>query len=219
MKTVIVIPAYNEARHIAMTLRSLHDAGYDDLVVVDDGSTDDTADTAAHDAVVLRHSINRGMGAALSTGTVWAVANGADCVVHFDADGQHRADEVGRVTAPIIANEADIALGSRYLKASQTPWTKKYLLHRPALLLQTILTGMRLTDVHNGFRAMNRTAAKKIRIRQDRMAHASEVINEIKQHRLRYVEVPVTIAYQEYGQGFASGIKIYWDLIKKIVLK
>lgn len=219
MKISIVIPAYNESKRIATTLRSLRDAGYDNLIVVDDGSSDDTASQAAQYAVVLHHSINRGMGAALATGIAWAVADGADCVVHFDADGQHRADEIAKVIAPIVADAADIVLGSRYLKTSQTPWTKKFFLHKPALILQTFLTGMHLTDVHNGFRALNRTAVEKIHIRQDRMAHASEIINEIKRHRLRYAEVPVTIAYQEYGQGFASGMKIYWDLIRKKILK
>ncbi|MBI4090630.1 MAG: glycosyltransferase family 2 protein [Candidatus Komeilibacteria bacterium] len=219
MKTVIVIPAHNEARNIEATLRSLRKAGYAHIVVIDDGSEDATSLTARRSAIVLHHAINRGMGAALETGTAWALAHGAECIVHFDADGQHRADEVSRVIAPILAHKADVVLGSRYLQPSQTPWTKKYLLHMPALALQTILTGMHLTDVHNGFRALSRRAAQLIRIRQDRMAHASEIISEIQHHRLRYVEVPVTIAYHEYGQGFAAGLKIYGDLILKKILK
>src|SRR3989344_844437 len=213
MKICIVIPAYNEEQHIASTLKAVQNAGYENIVVVDDGSIDTTSDRARHYATTVRHLINRGMGASLVTGTKWALRNGADCIVHFDADGQHRANEIHRLIDPIAQDRADIVLGSRYLSASKTPFVKKYFIHKPERIVQNFTTGLRLTDVHNGFRALNRHAAEVIDLQQDRMAHASEVVSEIQRNRLRFMEVPVTISYHEFGQGFFGGLKIYWDLI------
>lgn len=219
MKTAIVIPAFNEALLLRKTLTNVRASGFDWIIVVDDGSTDDTARIGAEMATVVRHPINRGMGAALVSGTQHALRNGADCIVHFDADGQHTASEIERLVAPIRNGKADIVLGSRYLQPNKLPFTKKYLIHRPALLFQNLLTGLKLTDVHNGFRAMNRTAAEQIIITQDRMAHASEIVSEVARNRLRYLEVPVTISYHEYGQGFAAGVRIMKDLLVKKILK
>lgn len=214
----IVIPAYNEERNIVSTLQQVRSVGPYAIVVVDDGSTDRTAELARPYATVVRHAINRGMGAALMTGTQWSVARGASVIVHFDADGQHQAAEIPKVIGPIVDGATDVVFGSRYLGSSAVPWTKRYLLHMPALALQTVITGMHLTDVHNGFRALSRDAASRIIIRQDRMAHASEIVSEVKRNGLRYTEVPVTISYHEYGQGFVGGLRIIKDLIiKKIV--
>ena len=219
MNVFIIIPAFNEEPRLMSTIMSVIALNKYTVVVVDDGSSDSTYTIASSLVTTLRHSVNRGMGAALSTGTEYALSSGADSIVHFDADGQHRADEIDRFVKVLEADQADIVLGSRYLQKNQLPRTKKYLIHKPAVLFQNITARIRLTDVHNGFRAMNRLAANKIRIRQDRMAHASEIIYEIKRNRLRYCEVPVTIAYREYGQGIQDGLKIFGDLIRKKFLK
>ena len=214
-----MIPAFNEEEKILGTLQDLKTGGFTNIIVVDDGSSDATAEKAAAHALVLRHAVNRGMGAALHTGTQYALQNGAAYIVHFDADGQHAASDIPHLVAPLEAGEADIVLGSRYLKKNTLPRTKRYLLHKPAILFQNIFFGVSLTDAHNGLRAMNRAAAEKIQISQDRMAHASEIISEISKHSLRYIEVPVTIAYHEYGQGFMDGLKILKDLITKRLIK
>jgi glycosyltransferase involved in cell wall biosynthesis len=219
MQVFIVIPAYNEAQRIGQTLSGVLHAGFSNIVVVDDGSTDDTYSIAAQFVRTLRHSVNRGMGAALVTGTQFALQHGADIIVHFDADGQHNAAEIQRVIEPIVSGTADISLGSRYLQENDLPLTKKFLIHKPALLVQNFLTGLHLTDVHSGFRAMARAAARQVIITQDRMAHASEITNEIRRRRLRYVEVPVTVYYREYGQGFMDGLKIYRDIFIKRFFK
>ncbi len=218
MNIFVVIPAFNEIERIEKTLIDLSKSGSYQIVVVDDGSTDGTAAIAEKYAVVLRHPINRGMGAALATGTAYAVQQGADIVVHFDADGQHSAADIPRIVAPIIDKKAEVVFGSRYLGNSHVPFSKKYLIHMPARVLQNALTGIRLTDVHNGFRAMSRDAAGKIRIQQDRMAHASEIVAEVHRLGLPFTEVPVTISYREYGQGFAAGIRILKDLIVRKLL-
>lgn len=209
----IVIPAFNEAKRIVTTVQTLIAQGYADIIVVDDGSTDATGAVIAPFAKVLRHRVNRGMGAALATGTQYALRHGADIIVHFDADGQHRAEDIAALIVPLQDDRADIVFGSRYMGLSEVPWTKRYLLHAPARWFQNRMTGIRLTDVHNGFRAMNRRAASQIRIRQDRMAHASEIVSEVKRNGLRYTEVPVTILYHEYGQGLVGGLRIVKDLL------
>lgn len=215
MNVFVIIPARNEAVNIESTLKSLIAAGWRQLVVVDDGSTDRTAAIAASLAIVLRHPLNRGQGAALATGTHYALSHGAEIIVHFDADGQQIASEIGRMVQPIIDGQADIVLGSRFLQPNDIPVLKKWLILKPAIAIQRMTTGLALTDVHNGFRALNRKAAGDIEIEQDGMAHASEIVAKIKKYRLRYCEKPVTVLYRRFGQGLGAGMKIYRDLIFK----
>ncbi len=218
---VAVIPAYNEEARVGA---SVEDARrfVDHVVVVDDCSVDGTADVASDaGAHVLRHAVNRGQGASLQTGMRYALdALGADVVVHFDADGQMRGEEIESVVAPVLAGDADIALGSRFLnkQAENIPFVRKWLTVKPAIVLTALISGMNLTDTHNGFRALSRTASRKIVINLDRMAHASEIIDQIKVHKLRFKEVPVTIRYTEEslrkGQSFFSGFVVLIDLAK-----
>jgi glycosyltransferase involved in cell wall biosynthesis len=209
----IVIAAYNEGERIGNTLRELHASGYHNVVVVDDGSRDDTGQHAlAAGAWTLRHAINLGQGAALQTGIRFALLRGAGFIVTFDADGQHRADEISRLLQPVQSGEADVALGSRFLgKAENIPWTRKLIL-KGGVLFTRIVSRVKVTDAHNGFRALSRGAAEKIRLRQNRMAHASEILDEIREHGLRYVEVPVTIRYTEEtlakGQSSWNALRI-----------
>jgi len=212
MKTFIIIPCYNEAEKLANVINSVKE--YGQVVVVNDGSID-ASEQIANDqgAIVLSHLINRGQGAALETGNRYALKNGADIVVHFDSDGQHKALEIPGLIKPILDNKTDIVLGSRFLKGDKTPWFKKYFILKPAIKFQNLITGIKLTDAHNGFRALSKTALEKIRITQDGMAHASEIIEQIAQNKLRYKELPVTIVYHEFGQGVASGLRILRDLL------
>lgn len=209
----IVVAAYNEGKRIANTLHELHQHGYHNVVVVDDGSRDDTGEHAfAAGAWVLRHVINLGQGAALQTGIRFALLKGAAIIVTFDADGQHRADEISRLMQPVAAGEADAALGSRFLgRAENIPWTR-WLILKGGVLFTRIVSSVRVTDTHNGFRALSRSAAEKIRLRQNRMAHASEILDEIREHGLRYVEVPVTIRYSQEtlakGQSSWNAVRI-----------
>lgn len=194
-KVVAVVAAYNEARAVGDVVRGLVTV-VDEVVVVDDGSADDTSTIArTAGATVLRHIINRGQGAAQQTGNEYALANGADIIVHFDADGQHSFEDVTKFVAPLMRGEVDMVLGSRFLgNAVNMPLTRRILL-RAALLFVWLYSGLRLTDAQNGFRAFSREAAEKIVITQDGMAHASEILDEIAEQRLRYKEVPVTIHY------------------------
>jgi polyprenyl-phospho-N-acetylgalactosaminyl synthase len=191
----IVVPAYNESHRLRTTIRNLQ-AAYENIVVVDDGSRDDTAQTAFDEGVwTVRHPLNCGQGAALQTGIDFALRQGAQIIVTFDADGQHCVDEIISLVEPLESGHVDVVLGSRFLgQAINMPWTRRLVL-KAGVLFTRIFSRIRVTDTHNGFRALSRAAAEKIRIRENRMAHASEILHQVRLLNLRYCERPVTIRY------------------------
>lgn len=217
--TWIVIAAYNEARVIADVLAEVRRTG-SRIVVVDDGSADGTAQAAAAaGAFVVEHPFNLGQGAALQTGIEFALAHGARFVVTFDADGQHRPEDVATLVEALARNDADFALGSRFLgHAVNLPPARRILL-KAATLFTRVTTGLKVTDAHNGLRAMTRRGAGRIRLRQNRMAHASEILHQIAGSGLRYVEAPVTIRYSDYslakGQRIGDAVTILVDLFAR----
>jgi glycosyltransferase involved in cell wall biosynthesis len=215
----ILIPAYNEGKVIAKTIAPLFDMGYQ-IVVIDDCSTDDTAQVlSSYPIHYLRHSINLGQGAAIQTGIFYALKCGAQCAVTFDADGQHNYTEIPKMLEPLEAGRADISMGSRFMKggiAEDIAAVRKGII-KTAIIVNGVLTGLWLSDAHNGFRALNRTAIEKIRITQNRMAHATEILSLIKNAKLRYEEVPVHIVYTDYsrnkGQSNLNSIHIVLDIL------
>jgi polyprenyl-phospho-N-acetylgalactosaminyl synthase len=215
----VVIAAYNEAPAIGRVLAGLATLPYR-IVVVDDGSADETAEVAARaGAEVLRHPINLGQGAALQTGIDYALLRGASHLVTFDADGQHRAEDAAALLAALAAHDADYALGSRFRGAAvDLPPLRRLLLYA-ATSFTRFATGLNVTDAHNGLRAMTRRGAEHIRLRQNRMAHASEILHQIAASRLAYVEVPVTIQYSPYslakGQRASEFVVILLDLFAR----
>lgn len=212
----VVIPAYNEGRMIARTIASVRE-WLPNIVVVDDGSSDNTAEGArSAGAHVVRHAINLGQGAALGTGIRYALLKGADHMVTFDADGQHQPGDIGVLLKTAREHRADVVLGSRFLRQeSNVPQGRRWLL-KLATAYTRFTTGLALTDAHNGFRLFNRKAAEQLRIRQNRMAHASELLDWLGSSGLRVVEAPVNIVYTDYslakGQSFLSSFDILWDL-------
>jgi len=208
----IVIAAYNESSRITATLRGLHEAGYTNIVVVDDGSKDDTAREAARsDITVLRHPINCGQGAALQTGIDFAISRDAEIVVTFDADNQHDAKEIDRLVRPVQEGRVDVVLGSRFAGKTVAMPTSRRLILLGATWYTRLTTRLSVSDAHNGFRAFSRRAMQTIRIRQPRMAHASEILEEIARHELSWQEAPVTIHYSTdtLAKGQSS-----WDAIR-----
>lgn len=211
----VVMPAFNEEAKIGRVIRGLFEHGYRNVVVVDDGSADATAQQAQlAGAIVLRHRINRGQGAALQTGNEYALEAGAKVIVHFDADGQFNPKDIAGAIAIMNRENLDIVLGSRFLdKRSNIPFFKNFFILPISRRINNFLTGLKLSDVHNGFRILNRYAAQKIKITQDGMAHNSQIPQLIKEHQLIYKEHPVEVFYQESGQGIAGGIRILYDLL------
>lgn len=210
----IIIPAFNEAERITSVVRSLRERSFDHVVVVDDGSEDETAERArAAGAQVISHALNRGQGAALETGNAWARAAGAQTVVHFDGDGQFNPDDIASAVAALYERNVDVVLGSRFLDERSTtiPWTKRRLLLPLARFANRLLTGVALTDAHNGFRVLSQRALNTIHVVHDGMAHNSDIVAQIKRHGLRYLEHPVEVRYHEFGQSWRGGYKIVRD--------
>jgi glycosyltransferase involved in cell wall biosynthesis len=215
----VVIPAYNEGSVISFVVGEIKQAGYA-VVVVDDGSSDATAEEArTAGAVVINHPFNLGQGAALQTGIDYALAQPAEVIVTFDADGQHRVSDISHLAEALLQECADFALGSRFLgQAPNVPPLRRALLCA-ATLFTRLTTGLQVTDTHNGLRAMTRRGATAIRLRQNRMAHASEWLNQIAASGLRYVEWPVTVEYTAYsmakGQTIGDAVLILVDLFAR----
>ncbi len=219
-KTVFVlIPAYREALVIARTVVPLVATGYR-VVVIDDGSPDDTERVLQGLPIdYLRHSINLGTGAARQTGMTYALREGAEYAVHFDADGQHDASEIPKMLEPLIAGRTDVTLGTRFHRKEdirEIPPVRRMVL-RGAIFVNLLMTGVKLSDAHNGFRAFNRKAISKIQLTENRMAYASELLTIIRREKLRVEEVPVHIVYTDYsthkGQRNMNAIHIVIDLI------
>ena len=212
----IVVAAFNEASVIGPIVADLVSRTYR-VVVVDDGSQDATGQIArSAGATVITHPINSGQGAALQTGIKFSLQQGADYIVTFDADGQHRASDIARLIDALVAQDAAYALGSRFLGSSRgMPYGRQFLL-QAAIWFTRAVTGLSLTDTHNGLRAMTREGASRIALRQNRMAHASELLEQIAASGMRHVEVPVTIDYTEYslakGQRLSDSLAILFDL-------
>jgi polyprenyl-phospho-N-acetylgalactosaminyl synthase len=216
----IVVPAYNEGQAITSVLDQLIMLPYN-VIVVDDGSSDDTPHIASrYPVVLLRHAFNLGQGAALQTGIDFAIMQrDAKFIVTFDSDGQHDIKDIENLLGPLKSGQYDITLGSRFIRAGtvHNMNLQRYLLLKLAIAFTRLTTGLYLTDTHNGLRAFTLDSAKKIFITQNRMAHASELLSQIAKENLRYCEVPVTVTYTPYslkkGQSIFNSINILLDLV------
>ncbi|MEU4728020.1 glycosyltransferase family 2 protein [Streptomyces sp. NPDC005409] len=213
----LVIPAYNEGQVIADVVEGARKT-FPNIVVVDDGSTDDSAEhiatTGAH---LVRHPVNLGQGAALQTGLTYALAQpGAQYFATFDADGQHQTKDVEKMVAVLRRGEADVVLGSRFIEQNgQVPWIKQVVL-RTAAAVSPTARKLKLTDAHNGLRVLGREAAEQLNITMNGMAHASELVGFLAGSTLRVTEVPVDILYTDYsrakGQSLINGVNILFDI-------
>lgn len=225
-----VIPAYNEGSAISNVLKNLNKEGYHNLIIINDGSKDNTSEVVVkvqkelqnNNLVLLEHVINRGQGAALKTGIDYALKQ-KDCkyIVTFDSDGQHRISDLPNFIEVLEKGDCDIALGSRFLKKESRKLVpiKKRIVLKAALYITLFLSNIKLTDTHNGYRVMNRKAAQNIEINMDGFEHASEILDEISRKKIPYMEVPVFIDYTQYskqkGQRISNSIKILLKMIFK----
>lgn len=197
----IVLPAFNEEQLIGKVVTELRQK-YEHVVVVDDCSTDRTGQLAeSAGAEVLRHLVNRGQGAALQTGITYSLLCSAAQIVTFDGDGQHSPEDIPKLLGPIVNGEVDVVLGSRFLGNTKNMPLARRLLLKAAVLFTRLTARMVVTDTHNGLRAFSRRAAEKLKLTMDRMAHASEILDQIRGMDLGYTEKPVSICYTEYSRA------------------
>ncbi len=212
----VIIPAYNEAGIIQSTVAQVR-SYFPQVVVVDDGSSDATASLArAAGSSVVSHLVNLGQGAALQTGINFALSRQAEYLVTFDADGQHRVEDILEMLAVLRREQLDIALGSRFIGETENMPPQRYVTLKLAILFTNLCYKLKLTDTHNGLRVMHAEAARRINIRFNGMAHASEILEQIANQKMKYVEMPVKILYTDYsiekGQRIGGSARILWDL-------
>ncbi len=221
--TWLVIPLFNEAAVVGEVVTDAR-LTFERVVCVDDGSTDDSAAVAeSAGAVVVRHPVNLGQGAALQTGFDYALTDPAmRYVVTFDADGQHQISDVVAMLARAETGEVDVVFGSRFLDERTRPTLGKRIVLGLAVAYTNLTTKTRLTDAHNGLRVLTRPVVEQLDITQNRMAHASEVVSQIAAMQIegrpvRYAEEPVHILYTDYskekGQSLWNSVNILVDLI------
>lgn len=203
-KLLLIIPAYNEQEAIRGVLARVPKAvlGYDvDALVVVDGATDATEAVAIeHNFPVATHIVNCGGGDSLRTGFEIARMEDADIVVNMDADGQHQPEEIERLVSPIIDDSADLVVGSRFLGHYEE---RRSIRHAGVVLfswLVSLLSGVKVTDCTNGFRALKVNYLQKLNLQEEQF-HTTELILEAAKNKLRYQEVPVSVLRRAEGES------------------
>ena len=200
---LIIIPAYDEEGGIREVLRRVPKEllGYEvKTVVVDDGSSDATAAITREEGFpVVSHVVNRGQGDALRTGFAIAQLERADIVINLDADGQYKPEEIERLVEPIIEEEADFVLGSRFMGFYEEAGSVRHVGVVFFSKLISILTGTRISDCTNGFRAIRVSELHKLDLVEDRF-NATEIILEALKNKLRFAQVPVTMLSRAAGE-------------------
>ena len=227
VRTAILVPVYDDTASLGRILSAVRDRATDDepltAYVVDDGSEvpveprDLPAPTSAFRVVLARHAVNLGQGAALETARRLALGDaGHDAYVTMDADGQHDVADALRL-ARAVHEGADAAFGNRFLGRSNVPFARRVVLFA-ARWIEWALTGLSLHDAHNGLRALSRRALEAICIRQNRMAHATEIKQRLAHAgQLVVVELPVSVRYTREsiakGQRSLGAVDIVRDLL------
>ena len=218
----VVIPAYNEGTKIQEVLNSLKNKYDYNLVVIDDGSSDDTYEKYIKvSPYTLKHIINRGAGAATETGIKFALNYlKSDYIILLDADGQNHENELEPLIQKIKTENLDIILGSRFMNGynNQVPF-KKHILHLFGRIYTFLLSNIWLTDNHNGFRIMNKKAASLMKFTFSRFEFSSEMQDIVSVNKLKFKEVQINVSYTEYskqkGQKISNSIRIIFNFLWK----
>ena len=208
-KIVAAIPCFNEERCIGSVVVKAKKY-VDKVVVIDDGSSDATAEVAAGaGAVVYQHGQNRGYGAAIRTALEKGRQLGADILVILDGDGQHDPKDIPNLVKPLLSNEADIVIGSRFMGEGKRPPFHRRVGQRVLTVFTNVGSGQKVSDSQSGFRAYSSEALKKLNLTEDGMSVSSEIQFAIKKSGLRVIEVPINVSYLDrakrnpIGHGFS----------------
>jgi UDP-N-acetylglucosamine---dolichyl-phosphate N-acetylglucosaminyltransferase len=220
MKQLVIIPAYNEARMIGKVIKKMRlIQPAIDVLVVDDGSTDNTADMASQEgAVVVKHFLNRGLGGAIGTGLEYAKRHSYDLAVTFDADGQHAPKDLFACFNLLSQGNADVVVGNRFKGMNSIP-TDRIVINFLANITTFMLFGVWTSDSQSGFRGFNRRAIEGIVLKTDRMEVSSEIFSEIARLGLRYSEMPIQVRYTTYSRYKGQKNSNAWPIFGRLVLR
>ena len=221
LRRIAIVPAFNEQDAVGRVIEEIraYDAGLE-IVVVDDGSTDNTAEVArAHRAHVVRLPFNLGIGGAVQTGFRFAHENGFELAVRLDGDGQHDASQLDLVLAPVLEGRVDIAVGSRYLERGngyRSSATRRLGIRILALTV-SLLTGQRITDPTSGFQALDRKAITLFAADYPHDYPEVEALVLLLRHRLRLCEVPVSMRPRASGQSSIRTLSSVYYMVKVLL--
>ena len=215
-KIIVIIPAYNEERFIGSVILKLKKFPVD-IIVVDDGSTDETAFIAKMaGAVVCKQEKNQGKGVALNTGFRAARESSPDAIVMLDADGQHLPEELPQIVKPILTGEADIVVGSRYIQnTTNTPMIRRWG-HQFINLATTLPSGVSVSDSQSGYRAFSQRAFELADFHSSGFSVESEMQFLAHEHGLKVVEIPIIIRYTDKAKRspFSQGMTVLGGILK-----
>jgi glycosyltransferase involved in cell wall biosynthesis len=220
VRKLALVPAFNEAGSIGAVIDEIRDfdAAFD-ILVVDDGSHDDTRDVAVrHGAQVVTLPFNLGIGAAVQTGLRLAAARGYDLVVRIDGDGQHDPVQISQLLPPVLAGEVDICVGSRFVEAGgyQSSLTRRLGIRVLARTV-SLLTRQRITDPTSGFQALNRKAIELFAVDYPHDYPEVEAAILLHKHRLRLAEVPVTMRERATGVSSIGALSAVYYMFKVLL--
>jgi glycosyltransferase involved in cell wall biosynthesis len=223
--TCVIVPFFNEGSVIKATVDILSEQ-FSNIACIDDGSTDGGAEALrGANCTVVTHPVNLGQGAALQTGIEFALRRSSiRSIVTFDADGQHRVEDAVSLVELLESSGVDVVFGSRFLAGSEDgPTGVRRAMLRVAIPITNLMSGLKLTDTHNGLRAFNRRFAESLRLESNDMNHASEFITHTARGGFTYREAPTAILYTEYslskGQSLMNAVNIALDVVLDLFRK
>lgn len=215
---LVIIPAFNEELTVGQVIGGLRAVGFKNILVVDDGSTDQTNDVARRRGVtVLSHLINLGVGGATATGLSYARRKTFPFAVTVDADGQHLSPDVLKVVSRILEGRTDVVIGSRFLEnEGQIPPLKRSVL-KLSNLLTRLLFGVSTTDSQSGLRAFSRPVIESLRATDLGYEFCSGMFAQIKENGWRYAEVPVQAVYSDYSLNKGQPLSNSFNLLARLL--
>ena len=207
MKLGVIIPAYNEENTITNLVKSLLSLSLDgkkvveEVIVIDDGSSDNTLETIKqHADCYTQHCVNLGQGAALKTGTELAYNSGYEYIIHSDADGQFRIEDIKNLIETLENSDHEIVIGSRFMDSvsDSMPLRKKTILNM-AKIFSKLFLKLKFSDPQCGLRGFKREAYKKILWKSNDFQHCTEILGLIAKNKLNYKEIPIVVQYDDYS--------------------
>lgn len=218
----VLLPAFNEAAVIREVIRNVRTCGYHHIIVVDDGSSDDTARIALEEkTVLLSHPVNRGAGAVIQTGILYARLKGINTMVQMDSDGQHHPEDIDHLFKTMQSEDCDIVVGSRFMGGNYNIPKIRVFYNSISNIITNWFCKRWYSDTQSGFRMFNRRAIEKLDLQIDGFGYCSEMIIQAERKSLRISEVPISVSYTKYsmskGQDFFMGVvtatNLFWKLL------
>ena len=219
-RRLVIVPSFNEERSVARVVAEIRSADPGAVVaVIDDGSVDRTAQIAQQaGALVLRLPFNLGIGAAVQTGYRYAFEHGFEFAVRIDGDGQHDASELEVLLAPVLAGDADVAIGSRFIGAEgyRSSRPRRFGIRLLAWMV-SLLVGERVSDVTSGYQAVNRRGIELFARDYPSDYPEVEAAVMVRRHRLRMVEVGVSMREREHGRSSITVLGSMYYMIRVLL--